>query len=90
MSHPSSQRHLVLSGAQKLLYYKRILEYALIIQFLRYEAGNIRVFHEQSSQMRKLKLGETSMHQYFTYKACGGCGFLTLTITTANISSEGS
>ncbi len=44
-------------------------------------AGNFRVFRGQSSQSEN-----TPTHQYFTCKACSGCGFF----TTANISSEGS
>ena len=34
------------------------------------------VFQGQSSLTRKLKLGETPTHWYFTCKAIDGCGFL--------------
>ncbi len=39
--------------------------------------GNFHVFRRQTVNA-KLKLGETPTHRYFTCKAIGGCGFLTL------------
>ena len=41
-------------------------------------SGKFSRFSRAEQSMRKLKLGETPTHRYFTCKSCGGCGFLAL------------